>query len=71
MRVVPYMLAVFAGRLIRWMILAVLVIQLGPGAVGLIAHHALATILVVGSLAIAGFALWWFRKKRSGHLLHD
>ena len=71
MRVVPYMLAVFAGRLIRWMILAVLVIQLGPGAVGLIAHHALATILVVGSMAIAGFALWWFRKKRSGHLLHD
>ena len=71
MRVAPFMLAVFSGRFIRWMVLAVLVIKLGPGAVNLVAHHAVTTIAVVGSLAIAGFALWWFRRKRAGKLLED
>lgn len=71
MRVPQYMLAVFAGRLTRWLVLGLLVIKLGPGAVGLVAHHAMATIAFVGSLAIAGFAIWWFRKKRSGKLLED
>jgi membrane protein YqaA with SNARE-associated domain len=66
MRVAPYMLAVFCGRLIRWTVLAVLVIELGPRAVDLIAHHALVVIAVVGVLAIAGFAFWWYRRKRSG-----
>lgn len=71
MRVAQYLLAVFAGRLTRWMVLAILVIKLGPGAVDLVAHHALATIAIVGALAVAGFALWWFRKKRSGKLLEE
>ena len=69
MRVAQFMLAVFAGRLFRWMVLAILVIKLGPGAVGLVAHHALATIVAVGALAIAGFAFWWYRKRRSGERL--
>ena len=68
MRVVPYMLAVFLGRIIRWMVLAILVIKLGPGAVGLIAHHSLATMLIVLALAAIGFAIWWWRKKRTGEL---
>ncbi len=66
MRVPLYMLAVFCGRLIRWTVLALLVIKLGPGAVGFIAAHAVATIVVVGALAIAGFAYWWWRRKRAG-----
>ena len=68
MRVVPYMLAVFLGRFIRWMILGILVIKLGPDAVGLIAHHALGTVLVVFAIAILAFAIWWFRTKRKGGL---
>jgi membrane protein YqaA with SNARE-associated domain len=71
MRVISYMLAVFCGRLIRWMVLAVLVIELGPHAVDLIAHHAVAVIAVVGLLAIAGFAIWWVRRKRSGKPMLD
>lgn len=71
MRVAQYMLAVFAGRFFRWMVLAILVIKLGPGAVGLVAHHALATIVTVGGLAVAGFAFWWYRKKRSGEVLES
>jgi membrane protein YqaA with SNARE-associated domain len=66
MRVLPYMLAVCAGRFVRWMILSLLVLKLGPGAVGLVAHHALVLLLVVGGLAIVGFGWWWLRKRRSG-----
>jgi membrane protein YqaA with SNARE-associated domain len=71
MRVVPFLLAVFSGRMIRWLILSLLVLKLGPGAAGLVAHHALATVAVVGGLAVFGFGWWWVRKKRAGKLLED
>lgn len=63
MRVPSYMLAVFSGRMIRWTILAILVIKLGPGAVDLVAHHALALVTGAGVLAVAGTAWWWKRKR--------
>jgi hypothetical protein len=46
----------------------VLVLELGPGAVDLVAHHALKLVAVVGGLAVLGFAWWWMRKKRAGKL---
>ncbi len=68
MRVVLFMLAVFTGRFIRWLILSLLVIELGPGAVQVIEHHALTvSVVVVGLLAI-GFALWWRKKRKSGEI---
>lgn len=68
MRIVLFLLAVFVGRLVRWLILALLVLKLGPGASEIIAHHALSAILLVGALAIVGFGVWWFRKRRAGTL---
>jgi membrane protein YqaA with SNARE-associated domain len=68
MRTVPFMLSVFCGRMLRWLILSWLVIKLGPGAVGLVAQHGLALLAVVGGLAMIGFAWWWMRKKRAGKL---
>ena len=68
MRVVDFLLAVMAGRMVRWIVLSLLVIKLGPGAVDLVAHHALATVLIVGALAVIGFAWWWRKKKRAGKL---
>ncbi len=68
MRSAPFMLAVFCGRLLRWLILSALVIQLGPDAVHLVERHGLAALTIVGGLAVAGFAWWWMRKKRAGKL---
>lgn len=68
MRVLPFMLAVFVGRLVRWLILSLLVIKLGPGAVQIVEHHALSVLLVVGGLALIGFAIWWARKRKTGEI---
>jgi membrane protein YqaA with SNARE-associated domain len=70
MRILPYVVSVFAGRLIRWTVLALLVLKLGPGAVGLVEHHALTLLLVVFGLAVIAFAWWWFRKRRGAGLAH-
>lgn len=64
MRVPLYMLAVFSGRVIRWMVLALLVIKFGTGAVDLIAHHALAVVIAVLGLALVAGGWWWWRSKR-------
>ena len=68
MRVVPFMLSVFCGRLVRWLVLSALVLKLGPGAVEVVEHHRLALLAIVGGLAVAGFAWWWIQKKRAGKL---
>jgi membrane protein YqaA with SNARE-associated domain len=68
MNLLPYMTAVFAGRTVRWLVLALLVMKLGPGAASLVARHGILALAVVGCLAIAGFAWWWQRKRRSGEL---
>jgi membrane protein YqaA with SNARE-associated domain len=73
MRIPVFLLAVFVGRMLRWLALSLLVLKLGPGAVDLVARHAVPTVLIVTALAVAGFAWWWMqmRKKRGGKLLDD
>ncbi len=68
MRVLPFMLSVFCGRMVRWLALSWLVLKLGPGAVKIVEHHGLPLLAVVGGLAVAGFAWWWMRKRRAGKL---
>ena len=68
MRLLPFMLAVFTGRLVRWLILSVVVVKLGPEALGMVQHHALTLLLVVLGLAAVGFAIWWLRKRQRGEV---
>jgi membrane protein YqaA with SNARE-associated domain len=69
MRVVPFMLAVFCGRMVRWLALSLLVLKLGPSAVDVMKSHALPVVAAVGVLAVGGFGWWWFRKKRAGKMV--
>ena len=62
------MLAVFTGRLVRWLILSLLVIKLGPEAVQIVQRHALLVLLIVGGIALIGFAIWWRRKRKTGEI---
>ena len=71
MRVAPFMLAVFCGRMVRWMLLSLLVMKLGPNAVDVVEHHRLALVGIVVGVAVVGFAWWWIRKRRAGKLLED
>jgi membrane protein YqaA with SNARE-associated domain len=71
MRVAPFMLAVFCGRMVRWLVLSLLVLKLGPGAVQVVAHHSLALVALIGALAALGFAWWWMRRRRAGKLIQD
>jgi LPXTG-motif cell wall-anchored protein len=68
MPVLPFMLSVFCGRLVRWLILSLLVLKLGPGAVGVVQRHAMSAFLVVIGLAALGFGVWWFARKRNTEL---
>jgi len=64
MRVAPFMLSVFCGRMVRWLVLSLLVLKLGPSAVQVVANHGLATLAIVSVFAEIGFGWWWIRKKR-------
>jgi membrane protein YqaA with SNARE-associated domain len=66
MRVLPFMLAVAVGRMIRWILLSFLVLFFGDQVVDVVAHHAGPVVLVLILLAMGGFAWWWIKRKRTG-----
>jgi membrane protein YqaA with SNARE-associated domain len=69
MRVAPFMLAVFAGRMVRWLVLSLLVLKLGPGAVSLVAdavRNHLGVFLGVLVLALTAIGVWALRRRSRG-----
>jgi membrane protein YqaA with SNARE-associated domain len=67
MRVMPFVLAVFAGRLIRWLVLSLLVLKLGPSAVSLmtdVVKDHLAVFLGVLVLIFVAIGVWVVLKLR-------
>lgn len=65
MRVALYMFSVFAGRIVRWGILSLLVLKLGPKAVDIVAHHARTALLALIVLVLLGILAWWMKRKRA------
>jgi len=64
MKIIPFLVAVFTGRMVRWLVLSLLVIKLGPDAVNVIAHHAMWALSIIAIVALAVFIGWWIRKRR-------
>ena len=64
MPVAVFMLSVFTGRLVRWLLLSLLVLKLGPHAVDVVAHHSMAALIMVGGLGVLAFVWWWSRRGR-------
>lgn len=68
MRVVPFVLAVFLGRVVRWMILSLLVLRFGPDAASLMSaavHRHGWLVLSVLLTLVAGLAVWVWRRRRA------
>jgi membrane protein YqaA with SNARE-associated domain len=67
MRVLPFMLSVFLGRLVRWLLLSWLVMKLGPTAVnvvGEVVHQHLALFLTGLVLIFVAIGVWMVLKRR-------
>jgi len=67
MRVLPFMLAVLLGRLVRWMILSLLVLKLGPSAVSLTEQLVKGHLVIFLSalvLVFAAIGVWVVIKMR-------
>lgn len=67
MRIAPFMLAVFCGRLVRWGILSLLVIKLGPSAVSLMSDgvkNHLGLLLGGVVLVFVAIGVWVVVKRR-------
>ena len=57
-----FVVAVFAGRFVRFLVLSLLIIKFGPQIIHLIARH---SIWVLAVLAVAGVAGWIAKKRAS------
>ncbi len=69
MRVAPFLLAVFVGRVVRWLVLSLLVVKLGPEAVSVVGgliHTHLNLLLEALVLVFLAISVWALRKRRNG-----
>ena len=68
MRVAPFLLAVFLGRVVRWTALSLLVLRFGPGAVSMIGsvlHRHGWQVLGVLALVVAALGVWMWQRRSS------
>ena len=65
MRVVPYMVAVFAGRAVHYLVLAILVVYFGPEILTWIGLHSMSLLTLFAVLVTAYLLYEIFRRRRS------
>ena len=68
MRLPLFLAAIFIGRVIRFLILSLLVIEFGPEVVNLTANllrqHLVLVGVIVGAILVGGGLLWWFKFRK-------
>jgi membrane protein YqaA with SNARE-associated domain len=68
MSISSYLLAIFLGRIVRFFVLAMLVLKFGPGVVHTLRiffNHHFHWVLIIAAVAVAGWILWRRHKTRS------
>jgi membrane protein YqaA with SNARE-associated domain len=74
MRFTHFLLAIFAGRCVRFLIEALLTLEFGPQIVGLVgrlfAHHVKWILAGIAALAVV-WLIWWRRKKPGGNSANE
>lgn len=58
-----FMLAIFAGRMIRFLILSALTVAFGPAVLHLITRHGKIALAVIAGLILVGAIIWWIKRK--------
>ena len=60
-----FLLAIFAGRMLRFLILSALTVTFGPAVLGLVRQHGWAVLAVVLTGVAMAALIWWLRKRRT------
>jgi len=60
-----FLLSIFAGRMLRFLILSVLTVVFGPRVYELVKQHGLLVLGVVLGAILAGVLIWWLRSRRT------
>ena len=58
-----FMLAIFGGRMLRFLILSGLTVAFGPAVLHLIMEHGKIAVAIVAGLVLVGVLIWWLRRK--------
>lgn len=59
-----FLLAIFAGRMLRFLILSALTVAFGPSVLSMVTQHGKIVFAVIAGVAVVGFLYWYFRRKR-------
>jgi membrane protein YqaA with SNARE-associated domain len=65
LKVRDFMLAIFAGRMVRFLILSMLTVVFGPKVYDLVKKHGWMVLIVVLGAITAGVLIWWLRSRRT------
>ena len=58
-----FMLAIFGGRMLRFLILSGLTVAFGPAVLQLITQHGKIALAIIAGLILVGVLIWWLKRK--------
>lgn len=65
MNFVHFVLAIFSGRFLRFLLLSLLTIKFGPEFARVLGQHFVWVVMGIAVAAAIGWFIWWHRKRRA------